>query len=91
MRWIIIGFIVYFVLRFLLTPVDEYSESGTAPPKLDEEKFADSLKDKTECELWDLRNIYHDKLTKAFGTPEYGYFLDCIGVIDKKIYALRHS
>lgn len=91
--WLIIAIIVYFALRavwiFISLLFEVWAEYKRIPPELDIEALHQELQDKTEAELWEMRNEYHGYLVEALNTPSYRFFLDIIGEIDKQIYFLR--
>ncbi len=94
MLWIIIAlFMVYFL--FGMQDADEPQSRGHCFPrfrrKFDAQTFSKTLRGKTEDELWDLRNQYHERLVASLGTDDYDYYLNCIGVIDNQIYILKHQ
>nr|QIM10511.1 hypothetical protein PlAlph_4030 [uncultured Alphaproteobacteria bacterium] len=92
MLWIIM-IVFYFLLRALFD--SDVPQDNCSPPRRlqgeEEHVFREKLKSKTEKELWELRNEYHADLVKAHGREDYYYYLDCIGVIDERIYFLRHQ
>ena len=59
--------------------------------EFNEEDFQKTLCGKTEDELWSLRNHYQELSVGSEGTIYQKHYLDCIGVIDKQIYTLRHQ
>lgn len=94
MLWIIIAaFMVYFMVG--MQDADEPQKRKHRFPrfrcKFDEQTFSKMLRGKTEDELWNLRNQYHERLVASLGTDDYDYYLNCIGVIDNQIYILKHQ
>ena len=91
--FIITAVVVYFVLRiigFVLSCfIEAWKDIKETPPQLDIEALKKDLQDRTEDNLWELRNEYHSYLIESIDTPYYRFFLDIIGEIDKQIYALR--
>ncbi|MDO4183899.1 MAG: hypothetical protein Q4D11_01490 [Rhodospirillales bacterium] len=92
--FIITAVVVYFVLRiigFVLSCYETWKEIKETPPQLDIEALKKDLQDRTEDDLWELRNEYHSYLIESIDTPYYRFCLDIIGEIDKQIYALREN
>lgn len=89
--FIITAVVVYFVLGFVLSCFEVWKEIKETPPQLDIEALKKDLQDRTEDNLWELRNEYHSYLIESIDTPYYRFFLDIIGEIDKQIYALREN
>ena len=56
---------------------------------VDVEALRKDLQDKTEAELWTMRNKYFEMRVEALDTPMFKYFVEVIGEIDKQIYALQ--
>ena len=94
MLWIIIAVFMACFL-FSMQDADETQERKCHFPrfrrKFDAQTFSKSLRGKTEDELWNLRNQYHERLVASLGTDDYDYYLNCIGVIDNQIYILKHQ
>ena len=91
--FILIAILGYIVLRsiliFISCFVEAWYEVRNEPLVLDVEALQRDLQTKNEAELWELRNEYHGYLVESINTPDYRFFLDIIGEIDKQIYALR--
>ena len=91
--WLIIAVVAYFVLRFVwglvVAVVDVMNAYKNAPPTLDIDALHQEMQNKTEDDLWKMRNEYHSYLIEAIDTQYYRFFLDIIGEIDKRIYFLR--
>lgn len=94
MEWIIIALLTFFAIRWLnmLILMSMQNEENQKPVGscADEQKFKEILEDKNEEDLWKLRNELHDKMVKAKDGQLQKNYLNCIGLIDKKIYELRH-
>ena len=90
---ILIAILCIMVLRwvwiFVSTFFATWREIDNTAPKLDVEALRRDLQGKTKAELWDIRNEYFGYLTESIDTPQYRFFLDAIGEVDKIIFSLK--
>ena len=103
MEWIIIGLLIFFAVRWvnMLMSLQNGENPNSARPRdlagrqfpswMDEQKFKEFLEGKSEEDLWKLRNEVHAEMVNTKDEALRDFYLSCIGLIDKKIYALRHS
>lgn len=100
MEWIIISLLIFFAVSWfnMLTSLQNGENPNSARPRdldgcqfpswMDEQEF---LEGKSEEDLWKLRNEIHAEMVNAKNEALRDFYLSCIGLIDKKIYELRHS
>ena len=100
MEWIIISLLIFFAVSWfnMLTSLQNGENPNSARPRdldgcqfpswMDEQEF---LEGKSEEDLWKLRNEVHAEMVNTKNEALRDFYLSCIGLIDKKIYELRHS
>ncbi len=103
MDWIIICLLIFFAVRWfnmLMSLQNGENQNSAEPlnlagrqfsPWVDEQKFKELLEGKSEADLWKLRNEVHAEMVNAKNDALRNFYLNCIGLIDQKIYEMRHS